>query len=244
MNESDSITVTINVSDVPEPPTAVNDTATTAEDQSVSIDVLDNDTDPDTERANLRVSVLTQPLNGRARVESDRTITYTPNANFAGENSFTYRLSDGSLSDDGSVTVTVTPVNDAPTFPSTPAARSVPESAKAGANVGVPVTATDVENAMLTYRLVPGADSGSFNIDADSGQITVATGVTFDIATQATYVVTVTADDGSGEANATATVEVTITVTAGPPIIITPAAAVAEAVPAVPARARSTSSGP
>ena len=92
LNESDSITVTINISDVPEPPTAMNDTATTDEDQSVRIDVLDNDTDPDTERANLRVSVLTQPLNGRARVESDRTITYTPNANFAGppSDSFTY----------------------------------------------------------------------------------------------------------------------------------------------------------
>ena len=84
LNESDSITVTINVSNVNDPPVAANDTATTAEDQSVKIDVLDNDTDPDTERANLRVSVLTQPLNGRARVESDRTITYTPNANFAG----------------------------------------------------------------------------------------------------------------------------------------------------------------
>ena len=218
LNESDSITVTINVSNVNDPPVAANDTAKTAEDQSVKIDVLDNDTDPDTEKANLRVSVLTQPLNGRARVESDRTITYTPNANFAGENSFTYRLSDGSLSDDGSVTVTVTPVNDAPTFPSTPAARSVPESAKAGANVGVPVTATDVENAMLTYRL-SGADASSFDIDSD-GQITVGMGVTFDAAMKDEYAVTVTADDGSGEANATATVEVTITVTAGPPIII------------------------
>ena len=81
------------------------------------------------------------------------------------------------------------------------------------------MTATDIDNAMLTYRL-SGADSGSFNIDSN-GQIAVATGVTFDIATQETYVVTVTADDGSGEANATATVEVTITVTAGPVIIIT-----------------------
>ena len=80
------------------------------------------------------------------------------------------------------------------------------------------MTATDVDNAMLAYRL-SGADSDSFNIDSN-GQIAVATGVTFDIATQETYVVTVTADDGSGAANATATVEVTITVTAGPPIII------------------------
>ena len=104
---TDSITVTINVSNVNEAPTAVNDTATTDEDQSVRIDVLANDTDPDTERAALTVSVLRDPLDGTARVESDRTITYTPNANFAGENSFTYSVSDGSLSDAGSVTVTV-----------------------------------------------------------------------------------------------------------------------------------------
>ena len=175
LNESDSITVTINVSNVNEAPTAVNDTATTDEDTRVSIDVLDNDTDPDTERAALRVAVLTQPLNGRARVEADRTITYTPNANFAGENSFTYRLSDGSLSDDGSVTVTVEAVNDAPVFPpSETGARSVPEDAEADDDAGAPVTAMDVENAMLTYSL-SGADSGSFNIDADSGQITVGT---------------------------------------------------------------------
>ena len=218
-NASDSITVTINVSNVNEAPTAVNDTATTDEDQSVRIDVLANDTDPDTERAALTVSVLRDPLDGTARVESDRTITYTPNANFAGENSFTYSVSDGSLSDAGSVTVTVEAVNDAPAFPTATTARSVPESAEADDNVGAPVTAMDVESALLTYRL-SGADASSFDIDSD-GQITVGMGAKFDIATQETYVVTVTADDGSGEANATATVEVTITVGGGPPIIIT-----------------------
>ena len=217
-NASDSITVTINVSNVNEAPTAVNDTATTDEDQSVRIDVLANDTDPDTEKANLMVSVRTQPLNGRAHVESDRTIRYTPTANVSGSDSFTYRVSDGSLSDDGSVTVTVEAVNDAPAFPAAPAERSVPEDAEADDNVGAPVTAMDVESALLTYSL-SGADASSFDIDSD-GQITVGMGVTFDAATKDTYTVTVTADDGSGEANATATVEVTITVTAGPPIII------------------------
>ena len=217
--ESDSITVTINVSNVNEAPTAMNDTAMTAEDTEVKIDVLDNDTDPDTEKAALRVSVLTQPLNGRARVESDRTITYTPNVNFAGENSFTYSVSDGSLSDAGSVTVTVEAVNDAPAFPAATAERSVPEDAEADDNVGAPVTATDVDDGDTLRYSLSGADSGSFNIDSN-GQITVGMGVTFDAATKDTYTVTVTADDGSGEANATATVEVTITVTAGPPIII------------------------
>ena len=220
LNESDSITVTINVSDVPEPPTAVNDTATTDEDQSVKIDVLDNDTDPDTEPAALTVSVLRQPLNGTASVERDRTITYTPNANYHGPDTFTYTVSDGSLTDDGSVTVTVVSMNDAPTFPAATAERSVPVDAEAGALVGPAVTAKDVDDGDTLRYSLSGADASSFDIDGD-GQIAVATGVTFDIATQETYVVTVTADDGSGEANATATVEVTITVTAGPPIIIT-----------------------
>ena len=217
LNESDSITVTINVSDVPEPPTAVNDTAMTAEDTRVNIDVLDNDTDPDTERARLRVSVLTQPLNGTARAQSDQTITYTPNANFAGPNSFTYRVSDGRLTDDGSVSVTVVAVNDAPTFFPTTAARSVPEDAEADDNVGAPVTATDVDGDLLGYRL-SGPDASSFDIDSD-GQITVAERAALDAA-HSPYSVTVTADDRRGE---TAMVEVTITVTAGPvlpPVII------------------------
>ena len=94
---------------------------------------------------------------------------------------------------------------------------------------------------MLTYRL-SGADASSFDIDSD-GQITVGMGVTFDIATKDAYIVTVEADDRQGE---TAMVEVTITVTAGPvlpPVIITGGGGGGGG-PAVPARARSTSSGP
>ena len=218
LNASDTIAVTINLDNVNDPPVAESDTATTNEDMSVNIDVLDNDTDPDTDRARLRVSVLTQPLNGTARAQSDQTITYTPNANFAGPNSFTYRVSDGRLTDDGSVSVTVVAVNDAPAFPAATAERSVPESAEADDNVGAPVTATDIDNAMLTYRL-SGADASSFDIDSD-GQITVGMGVTFDAAMKDEYAVTVTARDPDGEE---ATVEVTITVTAGPvlpPVII------------------------
>ena len=222
LNASDTIAVTINLDNVNDPPVAESDTATTNEDMSVNIDVLDNDTDPDTDRARLRVSVLTQPLNGTARAQSDQTITYTPNANFAGPNSFTYRVSDGRLTDDGSVSVTVVAVNDAPTFPSPTAARSVPEDAEADDNVGAPVTAMDVDDGDTLRYSLSGADASSFEIAQDSGQITVGDLVIFNIATKPTYTVTVTADDGSGEANATATVEVTITVTAGPvrPIII------------------------
>ena len=117
--------------------------------------------------------------------------------------------------------ITIEDVREAPVFQSSTARRYVPEDAAAGDPVGLPVTATDAdEGDTLTYSLT-GADASSFEIDRDSGQITVAT---FDIATKDTYTVTVTADDGSTGTNATATVAVTITVGAEPvepPPIIT-----------------------
>ena len=232
-NASDTVLVTIEVTNVNEPPAAVADTATTREDTEVTIYVLDNDSDPEDKRSELLLTVFNSgpnaPLNGTvtvnepANVGADRTITYEPNADYNGSDTFTYQVRDTSspsLSSTASVTVQIDAVNDAPVFPpSETGARSVSESAKAGANVGSAVTATDVdENDTLTYSLF-GADASSFEIDSN-GQITVGDGVTFDIATKDTYTVMVEADDGNG---GTDSIEVTITVTAGPvgPPIIT-----------------------
>ena len=222
---SDTVTVTITVDDVNEPPTAEGDSADTREDSEVTIDVVDNDSDPEDERSALTLLVATPPrwgslvVNASANPGDRPTITYTPRKDYNGADSFEYRLRDtGGLTDTALVAIDVIAVNDAPTFASAPPTRSVSESAEAGANVGAPVTATDVdENDTLTYSLF-GANASSFEIDSN-GQITVATGVTFDIATRETYIVTVEAYDGTDAA----TVEVTITLTAGPvgPPIIT-----------------------
>ena len=217
-NATDTATFDITIDDVNERPVAEDDpSVTTAEDMPVTFDVLGNDTDQD-DGDTLTMSITSQP--NRGRVVADTTtqlVTYTPAENDHGTYTFMYTASDGTLSSlPAQVTVTVNPVNDAPAFAAAPAERSVPENARPGANVGVPVTATDVDGDPLTYRL-SGADASSFDIDSD-GQITVGMGVMFDIATQDAYIVTVTADDGQGEM---AMVEVTITVTAGPVIIIT-----------------------
>ena len=161
--------------------------------------MLANDTDPDTEQGQPEgLGADSAARRDSARVESDRTITYTPNANFAGENSFTYSVSDGSLSDAGSVTVTVAAVNDAPAFPAVPAARSVSENAQPGAKVGVPVIATDVDDITLTYRL---QGAPEFEIVEDTGQIQVAPGVTLDREHTSSYEVTVTASDRLNESD-------------------------------------------
>ena len=231
-NASATVQVTIEVTDVNEPPDADADAPRSFdEDTAITIDVLANDSDPEQEQSELLLRVFNSgpnaPRNGTVTVNEpanageNRTITYEPKLNYHGADTFTYQVRDtGSppLSSTASVSIEVDAVNDAPVFPpSETGARSVPESAKAGANVGSAVTATDVDNAMLTYRL-SGADASSFDIDSD-GQITVGMGVTFDAAMKDEYAVTVTADDGRGEA---AMVAVTITVTAGPvrPVII------------------------
>ena len=203
-NAFDTVEVTITVTDVNEPPDAVADApGSFDEDTEITIDVLANDSDPEQERRELLLTVVTPPLNGRASVNEPanagdrRTITYEPNADYHGADTFTYRARDTgspSLSNIATVSVEVDPVNDAPAFASQAATRSVPESAEAGDHVGAPVTATDVdENDTLAYSL-SGPDVFSFVIDAD-GQITVGTGVTFDAAATPEYAVTVEARD-------------------------------------------------
>jgi len=81
------------------PPTAVDDSATTDEDVPVIINVLvDNglgtDSDPDT--GDILTPVAgSDPLNGEVTLNTDGTFTYTPHSNFAGEDSFVYTVSDG-----------------------------------------------------------------------------------------------------------------------------------------------------
>ena len=107
--------ITVTVTDVNEPPVAMDDAAETDEDTAVEIGVLDNDTDEDADTT-LEVTAVRTPGYGTAALKSGSTstITYTPNPNFNGQDSFTYTVSDGVLTDTGTVTVTVNAVNDAP----------------------------------------------------------------------------------------------------------------------------------
>ncbi len=113
-------TVSITVSPVNDPPVANDDTAATREDTpAVTIDVLANDTDIDNDT--LTVTAVSQGTNGSVTINSDGTMSYSPNANFYGSDLFTYTISDDkALTDTAKVNVTVKAVNDAPRFTSTP----------------------------------------------------------------------------------------------------------------------------
>lgn len=115
--------VTLTVSAVNDRPVAEDDSANTEEDTSVNIDVLSNDTDPDG-NATLNpasVRIISPAQSGTATANPDGTVTYEPNADFNGVDSFEYEVCDtGGLCDDGAATINVTPVADEPDPDPTP----------------------------------------------------------------------------------------------------------------------------
>ncbi|MHC4556344.1 MAG: Ig-like domain-containing protein [Planctomycetota bacterium] len=146
-------TVFITVTQVPDPPKANDDKATTKEDTPVEIDVLVNDSDVDNEL--LRVSAVSHGISGSVTINADNTVTYTPNMNFYGTDSFTYTVSDRLETDTAKVNVTVSMVNDAPVIVSKPVT-----TAMVGVLYTYDVNATDPDvGDALTYSLI-GKPSG------------------------------------------------------------------------------------
>ena len=107
-----SIDISINA--VNDPPKAVQDFATTPEDTVTTINVLNNDVDVDT--PSLTISrIVTSPSFGVAKINSlFTTIDYKPDLNYNGGDSFTYEIYDGEFYSTASVSITITPVDDAP----------------------------------------------------------------------------------------------------------------------------------
>ena len=129
------------------PPEADDDTFTVLEDATdAPLDVLGNDADPDGD--DLTISIVEAPTNGTATVSdggtpndpTDDVVLYTPSPDFFGTDAFTYLVDDGfgdpaTSTETASVTVTVLPVNDAPSF-ALGADQTVPEDAGTQTVVG------------------------------------------------------------------------------------------------------------
>ncbi len=120
----------------------------------------------------------------------------------------TVQASDGTNNVTQAIAVTVTDVNEAPTITSA-ATFNAPENTTA---VGT-VTATDPENATLTYSISGGVDAALFSINSSTGALTFLTAPSFESPTDAggnnVYDVTVQASDGTN--NVTQAIAVTVT---------------------------------
>src|SRR5205814_1306988 len=103
---------------VNDPPAARDDSYTTAEETPLTVPapgVLGNDSDADGDPLSVAAVTVAPAADGAAGGNADGSFAYTPAANFNGTDTFTYQASDGALTSDvATVTITVTPVNDAP----------------------------------------------------------------------------------------------------------------------------------
>ena len=127
---SDTGTVNVTITPVNDAPAATNDAYSVDEDTTLDVGaagVLGNDGDVDGD--SLTASVIGGVSSGSLALNSDGSFTYTPNADFNGADSFTYEVSDGDLTDQATVNITVDPVNDAPVVASPIADVNVNEDA-------------------------------------------------------------------------------------------------------------------
>ncbi|ENP0873405.1 tandem-95 repeat protein [Vibrio parahaemolyticus] len=149
---SESTTVEVNVTPVNDAPVAKDDIATTQEDIAVTIDVLPNDTDVDGDKLSIQ-SASVPEAQGKVEIV-DGKLVFTPAENFNGHAEITYTVTDGELTDEAKVTVTVNPVNDAPTI-KVDAVESITEDAVSTDTVVATLTVrdTDTPEDQLTVSL-------------------------------------------------------------------------------------------
>jgi len=115
----DEATVTIDVTPINDAPVATDDSYSTDEDTTLSVDapgVLDNDSDVDGDSLTVTTTPVSGPTDGALTLNADGSFDYDPDADFNGSDSFTYEVVDGNGgSDTATVSITVNAVNDAPT---------------------------------------------------------------------------------------------------------------------------------
>ncbi|EHR6436276.1 tandem-95 repeat protein [Vibrio parahaemolyticus] len=169
---SESTTVSVDVTPVNDAPVAKNDISTTQEDTAVTIDVLSNDTDVDGDKLSIQ-SVTVPEAQGKVEIV-DGKLVFTPAENFNGQAEITYTVTDGQLTDEAKVTVTVNPVNDAPTI-KVDAVESITEDAVNTDTVVATLTVrdTDTSEDQLTVSLENNSN-GYFVLVGDEVKLTQA----------------------------------------------------------------------
>lgn len=180
-------------------PVANDDVGSVDEDNTVVISLLENDTDADSDALNI-VSVGAA-ANGDVVDNGDGTVTYTPDANFSGSDSFSYTVSDGKGgTSSASVIVTVNAVND------NPVANADSATTETGASVTVNVLAndTDLDLDTLSVASVGVASNGQVVSNGD-GTITYTPDADFFGVDSFSYTVT---DGNGGSDTATVTIDV------------------------------------
>ncbi|MBC8357240.1 MAG: tandem-95 repeat protein [Planctomycetes bacterium] len=206
---SDTALVNVTVRPVNDIPVSNNESYSLSEDETLSIiatsGVLANDSDLDGDA--LTAIIETPPANGQVTLSLNGSFVYTPNADFFGTDSFSYRANDGTASGNVAVvSLDVVGVNDDPN--AVDAVFALAENSENGTEVGT-IAASDAEGDALAYAL-SGAQAAAFQINESTGVISVADASLLDFETTADFDFLVEVSDGNG-GQATANVHVDLT---------------------------------
>ncbi|WP_142860306.1 Ig-like domain-containing protein [Salinigranum halophilum] len=165
---TDTGTVSVTVAAVNDAPVAGDDDYTTAEDTTLTVStpgVLGNDADVDAD--SLTATVTDSPTNGSLSLAADGSFDYTPDADFFGTDAFTYEVDDGNGgTDTGTVSVTVTGVNDAPAATGD-SYTTDEDTALSVSTPGVLGNDADVDADSLTATVTGSPTNGSLTLAAD-----------------------------------------------------------------------------
>jgi hypothetical protein len=205
-NKGNSATGLVNVTVQPttnRAPNAVTDNASTTAGQSVKINVLSNDTDPDHDL--LSITSVTNPTHGTVTKDAQNVLTYIPAAGFSGTDSFTYTISDGQgHTSVATVNLTVNaPANRAPTAVSDTATTAY------GTQISIQVLSNDTDPDHDTLTLIDSTNGTNGTVAFSDTAITYTPRAGFSGEDSFTY----TISDGNGH---TAIGQVKVTVGAAP----------------------------
>jgi len=162
--DSDQVMIPITVLAVNDAPIANPHSVSTAEDTPVAISLMGSDPEEDP----LAYSTVTGPSHGSLNGTAPN-LTYMPNTNFNGSDSFTFKVNDGTADSVlATVSITVFPVNDPPV--------AEPGSATTQEETPVPIIlmGTDPDGEQLTYNVVTAPSHGSLSGTAPSMTYTSA----------------------------------------------------------------------
>jgi subtilisin family serine protease len=187
----------VTVYEVNQIPVADNVTITTNEDTVTEVTLNGSDSDIPTQI--ITYYIVSNPSHGSLTAIVGNKLSYTPDTNWHGTDSFSYRVYDGfGFSANATVTVTVSAINDSPVLATVP-----PQQVDELTTLSFTVVASDIDGDTISYSLTD--QPAGMSIDPSSGLVTFTP-------TEAqgpnTYKVTIIASDGTVQISQ----EVTITV--------------------------------
>jgi len=167
--DAENATVTITVNEIADAPVAAIDNYSTGEDVpftvGANLGVLANDLDPSGD--GLTAEVVDGPAHGTLTMNADGSFTYSPEANWNGTDSFTYKAIANGEEMISSANIVVEPLNDWPVAVDDEVTINADEIAAAAVPEGLMGNDSDIDGDELMATLVEGPEHGTLVLNPD-----------------------------------------------------------------------------